>query len=276
MNFVTKVFELFRNFCFFLLDIVKSRKLLWELARSDFKKRYVGNYLGILWAFIQPLITILILWFVFQVGFKSVPVDNFPFILWLISGMIPWFFISESINSATGSIINQSFLVKKMVFRVSLLPIVQVISALIIHLFFVFLLLFIYIIYGKFPTIYWLQLPYYLLATIILVLSIGWFTSSVVIFFRDLVQIINVILQFGFWLTPIFWSTRMIPERFHFLLKLNPFYYIIQGYRDSLIYNVWFWQRWKWAVFFWSLVGLIFIFGAMVFRRLRPHFGDVL
>jgi len=276
MNFVTKIFELFRNFCFFLLDIVKSRKLLWELARSDFKKRYVGNYLGILWAFIQPVITVLILWFVFQVGFKSVPVDNFPFILWLISGMIPWFFISESINSATGSIINQSFLVKKMVFRVSLLPIVQVISALIIHLFFVFLLLFIYIIYGKFPTIYWLQLPYYLLATIILVLSIGWFTSSVVIFFRDLAQIINVILQFGFWLTPIFWSTRMIPEKFHFLLKLNPFYYIIQGYRDSLIYNVWFWQRWKWAVFFWSLVGLIFIFGAKVFRRLRPHFGDVL
>jgi len=276
MNFVTKIFELFRNFCFFLLDIVKSRKLLWELARSDFKKRYVGNYLGILWAFIQPLITILILWFVFQVGFKSVPVDNFPFILWLISGMIPWFFISESINSATGSIINQSFLVKKMVFRVSLLPIVQVISALIIHLFFVFLLLFIYIIYGKFPTIYWLQLPYYLLATIILVLSIGWFTSSVVIFFRDLVQIINVILQFGFWLTPIFWSTRMIPEKYNFLLKLNPFYYIIQGYRDSLIYNVWFWQRWKWAVFFWGIVGLIFIFGAMVFRRLRPHFGDVL
>lgn len=276
MNFVTKIFELFRNFCFFLLDIVKSRKLLWELARSDFKKRYVGNYLGILWAFIQPVITILILWFVFQVGFKSVPVDNFPFILWLISGMIPWFFISESINSTTGSIINQSFLVKKMVFRVSLLPIVQVISALIIHLFFVFLLLFIYIIYGKFPTIYWLQLPYYLLATIILVLSIGWFTSSVVIFFRDLAQIINVILQFGFWLTPIFWSTRMIPEKFHFLLKLNPFYYIIQGYRDSLIYNVWFWQRWKWAVFFWGMVGLIFIFGAMVFRRLRPHFGDVL
>jgi len=276
MNFVTKIFELFRNFCFFLLDIVKSRKLLWELARNDFKKRYVGNYLGILWAFIQPVITILILWFVFQVGFKSVPVDNFPFILWLISGMIPWFFISESINSATGSIINQSFLVKKMVFRVSLLPIVQVISALIIHLFFVFLLLFIYIIYGKFPTIYWLQLPYYLLATIILVLSIGWFTSSVVIFFRDLVQIINVILQFGFWLTPIFWSTRMIPEKYNFLLKLNPFYYIIQGYRDSLIYNVWFWQRWKWAVFFWGMVGLIFIFGAMVFRRLRPHFGDVL
>jgi lipopolysaccharide transport system permease protein/teichoic acid transport system permease protein len=203
-------------------------------------------------------------------------VDNFPFILWLISGMIPWFFISESINSATGSIINQSFLVKKMVFRVSLLPIVQVISALIIHLFFVFLLLLIYIIYGKFPTIYWLQLPYYLLATIILVLSIGWFTSSVVIFFRDLAQIINVILQFGFWLTPIFWSTRMIPEKFHFLLKLNPFYYVIQGYRDSLIYNVWFWQRWKWAVFFWGIVGLIFIFGAMVFRRLRPHFGDVL
>ncbi len=271
-----KIFLLAKNFCFFLLDILKNRKLLWELAKSDFKKRYVGNYLGVLWAFIQPTVTILILWFVFQVGFKAIPVDNFPFVLWLISGMIPWFFISESINSATGSIINQSFLVKKMVFRVSLLPIVQVISALFIHLFFIVFMFLMYIIYGQMPTLYWLQLPYYLFGAVVMVLSIGWFTSSIVIFFKDLGQFINVILQFGFWLTPIFWSTKMIPERFHFLLKLNPAYYIIQGYRDSLIYKVWFWQRWKWALFFWCIVSIIFVLSAVVFRRLRPHFGDVL
>ena len=83
----------------FALDIYRSRVLLFNLSKNDFKSRYVGSNLGILWAFIQPLITILIMWFVFSFGFKSAPIENFPFILWLIAAMIPWFFFAEGIQS---------------------------------------------------------------------------------------------------------------------------------------------------------------------------------
>ena len=269
MNYI-KIFYLF------FFDIIKNRSLLINLAENDFKTRYLGNYLGILWAFIQPTITILIFWFVFQMGFKSAPVDNFPFILWLMSGMVPWFFFADSLQSATNSILSNSFLVKKVVFRVSLLPMVQIISALIVHVFFISVTVIMFILYGRSPSLYWLQIVYYLFATIIFVLGLSWFTSSVIIFFRDLGQIISMTLQFGFWLTPIFWSIKLIPLKYQYLIKANPVYYLVEGYRDSLIYHVWFWERPVLTIYYWIIVGLFFFIGIAVFNKLRPYFADVI
>jgi len=260
----------------FLKDIYKNRALLWQLTKNEFKQRYLGNFLGAAWAFIQPTITILIFWFVFQVGFKSKPVGDYPFILWLISGMLPWFFFADTLSSATNSIISNSFLVKKVVFRVSLLPIISILTTLVIHLFFILFMYAMFIIYGYKPDIYWLQIFYYLFALIILLLGLSWITSSVVVFFRDLGQIVAMVIQFGFWLTPIFWSIDMIPQKYHWLIKLNPIYYIIQGYRDSLINHKWFWEHPNMTIYYWVVTIAIFIAGSHIFKRLRPHFADVL
>ena len=260
----------------FFCDITKNRLLLLSLAKNDFKTRYLGNYLGILWAFIQPTITILVFWFVFQVGFKSAPVDKFPFILWLMSGLVPWFFFAESLQSATNAILSNGFLVKKVVFRVSLLPMVQIISALIIHLFFITMMFLMFTLYGYFPNFYWLEIVYYLFATIIFVLGLSWLTSSIIIFFRDLGQIIAMTLQFGFWLTPIFWSMKLIPVKYHYLIKANPVYYLIEGYRDSLIYHIWFWEKPLLTLYYWLVVVFFFFVGILVFNKLRPHFADVI
>ena len=127
----------FKSVFSFIMDIVQNRQLLLELTKKDLKQRYLGSYLGVLWAFIQPMITVLIFWFVFQVGFKSMPVDNFPFVLWLVCGMFPWFFFSDAWLSATESISQNNFLVKKVVFKVRLLPMIQIMSALVVSLFFV-------------------------------------------------------------------------------------------------------------------------------------------
>lgn len=265
-----------KTFYRFLKDIFKSKRLLIDLAKNDFKSRYMGNYLGILWAFVQPTAMIAIFWFVFQVGFKSKPVDDFPFILWLLAGMVPWFFFAESLQSATNSILQNSFLVKKVVFRVSLLPIIQIISALTIHVFFILFMLGIFLYYGYTPTIYWLQIPYYMFCTMLLVLGITWMTSSIIVFFRDLGQIIAMVVQFGFWLTPIFWSVKILPPSYHDIMEYNPVYYIVEGYRDSLIYNTWFWERANLSIYYWIITILFFFAGAVVFRKLRPHFADVL
>ncbi|HQR73460.1 MAG TPA: ABC transporter permease [Sulfurovum sp.] len=265
-----------KTFYRFLRDIYSSRRLLIDLAKNDFKSRYMGNYLGILWAFVQPTAMILIFWFVFQVGFKSMPVDNFPFILWLMAGMVPWFFFSESLQSATQSILANNFLVKKVVFRVSLLPIIQIISALAIHMFFILFLFGMFLYYGYTPTLYWLQIPYYLLCTILLVLGISWITSSVVVFFRDLGQIVGMIVQFGFWLTPIFWSLKILPPEYHAIIQYNPAYYLVEGYRDALINHVWFWDKPALTLQYWIITALFFFAGAVIFRKLRPHFADVL
>ena len=259
-----------------ITDIFINRKLLWQMTKRDFKQRYLGSYLGILWAFIQPTITVLIFWFVFQVGFKSMPVANFPFILWLVCGMFPWFFISESILSASNSIIESSFLVKKIVFRVELLPIVKIMSALVVHIFFVAVLFLMFAIYGYSVSIYNLQIIYYFFAMICFTLGISWLTSSLTVFLRDVGQFAAMILQFGFWATPIFWNLNMIPERFQFILKLNPAYYLVEGYRQSFIYHEWFWQHERLTIYFWILTAIVMFVGAWSFKKLRPHFADVL
>ena len=257
-------------------DIIANRKFLWQMTKRDFKQRYLGSYLGILWAFIQPTITVMIFWFVFQVGFKSTPVNNFPFILWLVCGMFPWFFLSESILSATNSVVESSFLVKKIVFRVELLPIVKIVSALVVHLFFVAVLIVMFAIYGYPPSIYNVQIIYYLLAMICLALGISWLTSALTVFVRDVGQFVGMILQFGFWGTPIFWNLKMLPEQFQFLLKFNPAYYLVEGYRQSFIYNEWFWEHAYLTAYFWSVTAAVMIIGAWCFKKLRPHFADVL
>ena len=257
-------------------NIYQSKGLLWQLTKRDFRERYLGSYLGVLWAFIQPTITVLIFWFVFQVGFKSQPIDNFPFILWLITGMFPWFFFSESIAGATNSIVESSFLVKKIVFRVELLPIVKISSALMVHIFFIGVLLAMFACYGYSFSVYYGQLFYYLLAMICLALGLSWLTSALTVFLRDVGQLVMMLLQFGFWATPVFWSLKMVPAGWQFLIKLNPVYYLVEGYRQSFIYHEGFWHHPYLTLYFWAVTLLTMFVGAWVFRRLRPHFADVL
>jgi lipopolysaccharide transport system permease protein/teichoic acid transport system permease protein len=264
------------DFFRFLQDIVKSRRLISALTKDDFRSRYLGSCLGFIWAFINPVLTILILWFVFEIGFKVRPVDDFPFILWLTAGMVPWFFISDSIISATNSIIEKSFLVQKVVFRVSTLPIIKILSALVIHLFFTALLIALFLLHGRAMPLTTVQIVYYLFAACVFILGLTWMTSALIIFLRDIGQVVGILLQFGFWLTPIFWSIDIVPAGYRSVIKLNPLYYIIQGYRESLINQVWFWEHRALTIYFWGVTGLLLIVGALLFRRLRLHFADVL
>lgn len=254
----------------------KTHKLILELSKSDFKKRYLGSYLGVIWAFIQPLISLLLFWFVFQVGFRNTPIDDAPFILWLACAIIPWNFFADAVQTSTNSVIENNFLVKKVVFKLEILPVIKIYSALFVHLFFIVFLLAMFLIYGYGFSLYYLQIFYYLFATILLVLGISWITSSVVLFFKDTAQIVIMFVQFGFWLTPIFYSINTIPERFRFLLKINPMYYITDGYRRIFIYRQWFWQDMKLTIYFWIVTLVLLFTGYFLYRKLKPHFADVI
>ena len=106
--------------------------------------------------------------------------------------------------------------------------------------------------------------------------GIGLATSSLIVFVRDVGHIVAMIVQFGFWLTPIFWSVNSIPERYRFVVKLNPMYHIVQGYRDSLLNNVWFWEKPLETTYLVIVSCVMFSLGYFIFRRLRPHLADLL
>ncbi len=257
-------------------EVWASRELMMRLAKNDFKTKYAGNYLGIIWAFIQPIITVLVYWFVFQVGFRSVTSANqYPFVLYLLSGIVPWFYFQEALISGTNCFIEYSYLVKKVVFKISILPMVKVISALFVHAFFVAFMIFVFALYGYYPDIYVLQVIYYSFCMFMLVLGLVYMTSAIVIFFKDLGQIISIFLQVGIWLTPIMWEIQMLGDK-QFIMKFNPFYYIVSGYRDALLTKAWFFEKWKYSLYFWAVTAIVFLIGTTVYKKLRIHFADVL
>lgn len=270
MSFINNMTE-------FIKEIFFYRRLIADLTKRDFKERFVSSYLGILWAFIQPLVNVIVFWFVFEVGFKIKPTSTgLPYILWLITGLFPWYFFSEALVGTTSSITSKSFLVKKIVFPVRILPVIQIVSALIVNIFFIILLILSFGIYGYTFNLYNLQIIYYSFASICLVLGLSWITSSMSVFVRDLVPFINMSLQLLFWITPIFWEVSFIPARYHSILSLNPLSYIVNGYRNSFINYRWFWYDTYETIYFWSVTIAIMFVGTYIFNKLKPHFADVL
>ncbi|WP_336245715.1 ABC transporter permease [Paenibacillus apiarius] len=266
----------YKSFKKMVVEIFNNRRMIWNLSKNDFKTKYAGSYLGIIWAFVQPVMTILIYWFVFQVGFRTAPVENFPFVLWLVVGLVPWFFFSEAIVNATNSMMEYSYLVKKVVFKIDILPVVKILSAFFIHIFFIGFAVVLFLLNGYLPTIYLTQVLYYTTCTFILVLGISYATSAIIVFFKDLGQIIAIVLQMGLWLTPIIWSYNMIPEPYQWTIKLNPMFYIVEGYRDAFINHSWFWEHFNQTIYFWMVASGLFLTGTMIFRKLKVHFADVL
>lgn len=268
--------KVFKSFYRFSKDLIKSRNLLIALSKNDFKEQFLGSYLGIFWAILRPSLFMLIVWFIFSIGFKGHTVnDGVPFVLYLMCGYIPWFFFSDAVNGGMNSIINNKFLVKKVNFRVSLLPIIKILSTFFLHLIFIGILIVVFLLHGYMPTIYWIQLPFYTFMMFILVLGIAWLVSALRVFMKDIEQIVGVVLQLGFWVTPIFWSIEKVPEEYLYVLKLNPMVFIVEGYRNSFINEVWFWETYKHTPYFLIITASFLILGAFVFRKLRLHFGDV-
>ena len=111
---------------------------------------------------------------------------------------------------------------------------------------------------------------------VIFALGLSWAVSALNVFIRDIAQIVGVILQLGFWATPIFWDINIMPSNIKWLLKLNPMFYIVQGYRDSFIYFTPFWLHPLQTIFFWAITILTFVIGALIFKNLKPQFADVL
>lgn len=263
------------------LELYNSRKLIKRLAVNDFKKRYAGSYMGIVWALAQPVVTVCMYYIVFDIIFQSRAQAvsggvEVPYVLFLTAGLVPWFFFTEALTNGTTSLLEYNYLVKKVLFKISILPIIKIIAAMFIHFFFIGVLMVIACIYGYYPTIYWLQFIYYIGCEFILVLSLSYATCSIVVFFRDLLQIISIGLQLFQWATPILWNIDIVPDKYKWIIKLNPMTYIVEGFRNTIYGDTWFFEHFYSSTYFWIFVVAAFCFGALIFKRSKPHFADIL
>lgn len=260
-------------------ELYQSRHLIWKLAKNDFKKRYAGSYMGAVWALAQPIVTVAMYYVVFDVIMKNGinrGTDDVPFVLFLTAGLVPWFYFSEALNNGTNALLEYNYLVKKVVFKISVLPIIKIIAASFIHVFFVGVLLVVAAIYGYYPTIYTIQILYYSICLFIFVLALCYTTCSIVVFFKDLSQIINIALQIGMWATPILWNINTLNSKWVVILKLNPLVYVVNGYRSAIYEREWFFQDFFSTMYFWIITIILFGIGGAIFKRLKVHFADVL
>ena len=261
------------------VELFQSRHLIWKLAKNDFKKRYAGSYMGALWAMVQPVVTVVMYYVVFDVimdSSRQMANDAVAYVLFLTAGLVPWFYFTESLQNGTNALIEYNYLVKKVVFKISILPIIKIIAATFIHVFFVVILLIIGALYGYYPSIYTIQLLYYSLCLFVLVLGICYSTCAIMVFFKDIGQIINILLQIGMWATPIMWDVNQLGPKMQMLVKINPLVYIVNGYRSTIFEETWFFSDFYSTMYFWIITVVLFGVGAVVFKRLKVHFPDVM
>lgn len=265
-----------KGFLNFFKGLIDDRKVIFDLGKNDFKAKYTNSLLGIIWAFMLPLTIILVLWFVFQVGFRSAPVDDIPFILWYIPAFLAWNFFTDAFGNGAACIFDYSYLVKNMKFRVSTLPVVKIISASFVHMFFIVFIFVMYAIYGRYPNVYNIQVIYYYFCMVVLLLGVTWIMSALSVFSRDVLNIISLIVQVGFWATPLVWDPSTMPRTVQIIVKINPMYYICVGYRETFSAKIWFWEHPCLTAYFWAFALIQLAIGAYVFHKLRPQFADML
>lgn len=256
--------------------IGRNRELIVSISKREVASQYVGSLLGFIWTFINPLVLIFVFWVVFSVGFRVQPTNDVPFVVWLTEGLSVWFAFAEIVGGSVGAVVANSHLVKKVVFPTQILPVVKIVSSLITHSVFLVVLIGLILLQDMSLSGYFFQAAYYFFCMGILALGIGWIVAALNVFMRDIGHMVGLILQIGMWGTPILWDIGIMPDRVQTVLKLNPMFYIVQGYRESFIYFVPFWHHPLLTLYFWCCAAGFFVLGAWVFSRFKPQFADVL
>lgn len=258
-------------------EIVSNFSMLCRIARYDYKLLNKDSYLGKLWSILTPLIQIATYWLVFGVGIRSnSTVDEHPFLLWMLCGLVPWFFINESILKGANSIYSKAGVVTKMKYPISTVPVGVVVTALMEHVVVLVILFVTFLVHGYFPNLYYLNLIYYMIYSFVFLCSLAMITSVLTMLARDFQKLLTSIIRLVFYVTPILWSMEKMPQIYKTLIEYTPVYYVVYGFRDSLLYKVNFWSKPDKILFFWGLNLVLYLVGCVLQYKYRKKFNDLM
>lgn len=261
----------------FIKSLIKNRRLIVQLGKNDFKNKFASTSLGAVWGFVQPFVFMFTYVIVFQFILKTQSSGDYPFVVWYLPGLAMWQFINDSVINGSNSIRNYSYLVKKVVFPVDVIPIISFTSSLIIGMFLFIISIVVSLIFGFIPNV--LLLAYMIIAAISFLISLIRFTSAISTLVPDFTNLISVIMQLMFWFTPIMWNISQIAkyEVLSIVVKCMPFSYLITGFRQVFISEDIITSNYGiYTIVFWVFTLLIFIWGNSIFKRGKKDFADVL
>ena len=214
-----------------LYALIPHREILTNLVLRNLRVRYKGSVLGFFWAFLNPLLTMLVFYIVFSRVIK-IQIKQYP--LFLLSALLPWTCFAASLTDAAGCIIDNANLVKKVYFPREILPISYVLSNFINFLFSLAILLPILVICRLPHPGFIYFLPMILAIHVLFTAGLALFFSCANVYFRDVGQMLNVLLMFWFYLTPVVYPLEMVPQKFYHLYQLNPMTLVVGMYRRVL------------------------------------------
>lgn len=253
-----------------LKEIYAYREMIISLVRKDLRGRYKGSVLGFLWTFINPILQLVIYTIVFSTIMRA-GIERYY--LFLFVALIPWLFFSTALTGGASCILNQKDMVKKIYFPREVLPIAHVTSCF-VNMLFCFIIIFAVVFISGIginltAVIY---LPLIFIVQYILALGVAMFSSAITVYFRDFEHILGIVTMGWMYLTPIMYSTDMIPAECKSLFLLNPMTPIIIAYRDILYYK----SAPQMSYVFSSLImGIIMLLiGIIVFSALKKHFAE--
>jgi ABC-type polysaccharide/polyol phosphate export permease len=255
-------------------------KKIFLLSVNELKKNYKGALLGPLWALIKPAFTLFIFWFAFAVGLRhSSVVSGYPRFIFMLTGYVPWFYISESVLGGARSIRRNKQYVTKLNFPMSNIMTFNNLSGIYIHLLLCVIMFIVLCVKGYCPSIYNLQILYYCPLMYIFFLVLSWTTAPMAAFSKDFENLVSSVMTGLFWLSGIVWDTYAVENPIiKKVMFLNPINYFINGYRKSFLYGISIFDSnytTETVAFYAELVILILI-GSHYYKKLRRLIPDVL
>jgi len=251
--------------------IVKYRELIKILTISDLKVKYQSSALGFAWSLLNPLLMMLVLYLVFNNVFKS---NQENYALYLLIGIVSWRFMANGTSSAMGAIVGKPSLVTKIYIPRQILVLSTVLSSFISSLLEFLVLLILLLAFGVKISANVLFFPAVHMIYFVMVYGISLALASLYVYYRDLNQIWEVLLQLGFFVSPVCYSISIVPENYIFYYMLNPVTLVMQIYRKTLLYG----ESPTSASLIYILLaaGILLIIGGAIFKRLERRFAEEL
>jgi len=255
------------------MNVRKYRWLLYELVKREIKAKYKQSILGYAWVILVPLIHLIVMTIVFSL-FIRLPTGGVPYPVFLFVGLVPWMFTSNAIASATGSLLANSQLITKIYLPREIFPLSAVLSKMVDLVLSTIVLALIMLYFGVAANFTILYVPIIFIFQFLLTLGISFILSAINVFYRDVENILGVLLMVWMYLTPVFYPPELIPENLTPILNLNPMVGIINSYRNVLLYGV---APPLLSFVYAAIIStVVFYFGFAFFRRRSRYFADTI